>query len=91
MSYEAEAEEEVVCNFSQADEGEAHAEAEETAGTSNVRDPAHLLSLPEPFSVGFLRKKNVEFDLIEKRIGKRQIFLPYMNFLSSALKLSLSF
>jgi len=80
MSYEAEAEEEVVCNFSQADEGEAHAEAEETAGTSNVRDPAHLLSLPEPFGVGFLRKKNVEFDLIKKTDRKATNIFTVFNF-----------
>ena len=57
MKYEAEAEEEVVSNFREADEGEAHAEAEETAGAGNVRDPAHLLRLPEPFCVRFLKQK----------------------------------
>ena len=57
MKYEAEAEEEVVGNFREADEGEAHAKAEQTTGASNIRDPAHLLRLPEPFSVRFLKQK----------------------------------
>ncbi len=59
IKYEAETKEEVISNFSETDEGETHAEAKETTGTSNVRDPAHFLRLPEPFSVRLL--KNILF------------------------------
>ncbi len=59
IKYEAETKEEVVSNFSETDEGETHAEAKETTGASNVRNPAHFLRLPEPFSVRLL--KNIMF------------------------------
>ncbi len=44
----------MVSDFRQADETEAHTETQQTAGASNIRDPAHLLGLAEPLRVGLL-------------------------------------
>ncbi len=51
---ESAADEAVVGDFGERDEAEAHAEAEQTAGAGDVRDPAHLLRLAEALRVRLL-------------------------------------
>ena len=50
-----ETKEEMIGNLREADEGEAHAEAEQTTGASNVRDATHLFSFAKPLCVGLLK------------------------------------